>query len=488
MNTSAEELEEDSYEFEEPSKKDIAEVEQDSDDHEFDYSEMTDYVSNDALNHKILTREQEIEIASSMENALDGYTEKITNIGLTALRIAQIAQKGVGSEKWYIHLDHHFQKYKLVFQSASNSIPEIYELVHASRAILSSEEISPSAEKTLDKNSLEQAKLICPWRPRVSTLEERMEGDDYYAGLRIYEKKINDWKVRHKKGDLNNREYRALYQSVAKELGIIPETFLDIMVDISKYQREYNKHRDMFLLNNQKFVMKIAHKMKNRLFTSYLTFPDLYSTGNQGLIKATERFDRSKGYKFSTYATWWIRQAMTREIYDSGKGVRVPVYVIENAHTVSKAINELRQEHGEDYRAETMELAIMTGLEERQVLRALNMPIASSLDAKIGEDGEDDMYNYHPDESQKPSFDIAQNSLLKNNISQALATLSEREREIIELRYGLNGEDTYTQEEIGKKYGLTRQRIEQIESKAMRKLRHPVKQKMLGISSADFDY
>jgi len=203
-----------------------------------------------------------------------------------------------------------------------------------------------------------------------------------------------------------------------------------------------------------------------------MSFLDLIQEGNIGLMKATEKFDYKRGFKFSTYATWWIRQAITRAISDQSRTIRLPVHVGETINRVRKIAHRLQQilerEPTEDEVARALDLSTER---VRQILDHSRTPI--SLEAPVGSEGDAFLGDFIEDDKLPQPIELASHQLMKEQIAEALGKLSERERKIIELRFGLCDGKYRTLEEVGREFGITRERIRQIEAKALRKLRHP---------------
>ncbi len=253
-----------------------------------------------------------------------------------------------------------------------------------------------------------------------------------------------------------------------------PDSLAAKMEDLKKRYEEYEQAMRDLSGGNLRLVVSIAKKYRNR----GLTFLDLIQEGNTGLMRAVDKYEYRRGYKFSTYATWWIRQAITRAIADQARTIRIPVHMIETMSKLRAAARELLQEMGREPSIEEMaELADVPVDEARRVMRISRQPI--SLDKPLGE-GEDNSFGeFVEDKSNDSPVSNAASEMLKDKIDSVLKTLTYREREIIKLRYCLGDGYTYTLEEVGRIFKVTRERVRQIEAKAVRKLQHPVRSRQL---------
>ena len=260
-----------------------------------------------------------------------------------------------------------------------------------------------------------------------------------------------------------------------KEIGKVPLLTPEEELDLAKRMSEGDEEAKRRMTEaNLRLVVSIAKRYVGR----GMLFLDLIQEGNLALIKAVEKFDYTKGYKFSTYATWWIRQAITRAIADQARTIRIPVHMVETINKTIRVSRQLLQELGHDPSAEEIAAEMDMPVEKvRDILKIAQEPV--SLETPIGEEEDSHLGDFIPDEDASEPSEAASFSLLREQLEEVLETLAPREKKVLELRFGIVDGRTRTLEEVGKEFNVTRERIRQIEAKALRKLRHPSRSKKL---------
>ena len=261
-----------------------------------------------------------------------------------------------------------------------------------------------------------------------------------------------------------------------KEIGNIPLLTAEEEVFLAqRIEKGDEQARKQLIEANLRLVVSIAKKYVGR----GMSFLDLIQEGNMGLIKAVEKFDYTKGFKFSTYATWWIRQAITRAIADQARTIRIPVHMVETINKLTRIQRQLVQELGREPTAEEIaeKMDGMTPAKVREIQKISLEPV--SLETPIGEEDDSHLGDFIEDEGAMSPDDYASNELLKDELNEVLLELTDREEKVLRLRFGLDDGRTRTLEEVGKEFNVTRERIRQIEAKALRKLKHPSRSKRL---------
>ncbi|HIU46384.1 MAG TPA: RNA polymerase sigma factor RpoD [Candidatus Fimadaptatus faecigallinarum] len=260
-----------------------------------------------------------------------------------------------------------------------------------------------------------------------------------------------------------------------KEIGKVPLLTADEEIELAKRMEQGDEEAKRKLAEaNLRLVVSIAKRYVGR----GMLFLDLIQEGNLGLIKAVEKFDYRKGYKFSTYATWWIRQAITRAIADQARTIRIPVHMVETINKLIRVSRQLLQEYGREPQPE--EIAAEMGISEekvREIIKIAQEPV--SLETPIGEEEDSHLGDFIPDDEAPAPAEAAAFTLLREQLMGVLSTLTPREEKVLRLRFGLDDGRARTLEEVGKEFKVTRERIRQIEAKALRKIRHPSRSKKL---------
>jgi len=260
-----------------------------------------------------------------------------------------------------------------------------------------------------------------------------------------------------------------------KEIGRIPllKREEEIML-AQKNEAGDKKAKDKLTQSNLRLVVSIAKKYMGR----GMSFLDLIQEGNKGLIRAVEKYDWTKGFKFSTYATWWIRQAITRAIADQARTIRIPVHMVETINKLIRTQRKLMQDLGREPTDEEVGKELeLTAERVREILKISQK--TTSLETPIGEDDDSLLGDFIADEGQISPYEATTKQLMLENVEEVLSTLTDREAKVLKMRFGLHGAKALTLEEVGREFGVTRERIRQIESKALRKLRHPSRRKKL---------
>ena len=355
------------------------------------------------------------------------------------------------------------------------------------------------------KEFLEKLKGLLAFAKEHKNALEHQEIVDYFKGISLTEtqsEKILDYLDEHGVDVLRQKDADALEDLEEEEEVDVSEAALEVPEGISTDDpvRMYLKEIGKIPLLTAEEEIELAKRMekgdpeaKKRLAESNLRlvvsiakrytgrgmqFLDLIQEGNLGLIKAVEKFDYKKGYKFSTYATWWIRQAITRGIADTGRTIRVPVHMVETINKTLRMTRTLLQELGREPTPEEVAERLNVSVSRvREVLKISRDPV--SLDTPIGEEDDSHLGDFIEDDSALSPADSAAFSMLRAELATALESLTDRERQVVKLRFGLEDGRARTLEEVGKEFNVTRERIRQIEAKALRKLRHPSRSKRL---------
>jgi RNA polymerase primary sigma factor len=298
------------------------------------------------------------------------------------------------------------------------------------------------------------------------------EGVDIFEAIDLEEAGEEDFeKLSRQIEELTLRQNEPLdpVRNYLREIGRVPLLKVDEEYELAKKVAEGSREAKQKLIEaNLRLVVSIAKRYIGR----GLPFLDLIQEGNKGLIRATEKYDYRRGFKFSTYATWWIRQAITRAIADQARTIRIPVHMVETINKVYRATRQLTQKLG--YEPSAAEIAQELDIPVSKVKTVFKISQGTaSLQAPVGEDGDSVLGDFIEDSLQLSPYEEASRELLKENIDEVLSSLTDREAKVLRMRFSLDGDQPHTLEEVGRHFGVTRERIRQIEAKALRKLKHP---------------
>ncbi|MFH1497437.1 MAG: RNA polymerase sigma factor RpoD [Verrucomicrobiota bacterium] len=433
----------------------------------------------------LLTREQEVEISKRIENAELKAQEALFEAAVIGGYIATLGAKLITREERFdrIVIDKKIESRDAYFKA----LPKLVETTEKNEASVADswEEFNKA------KNEADRKKVLAKHKKRESTL--RANFSKFFFKLKVYEEWLEQMRpVLSEIEQLQAQLHRAKHPKTKKDAAIdtkaingrlkqievdnriAPVDFIRVVNQTNVHVREAHQAKTEMVEANLRLVISIAKKYTNR----GLSFLDLIQEGNMGLMKAVEKFEYRRGYKFSTYATWWIRQAITRSIADQARTIRIPVHMIETLNKVMQVQKQLLQEFGHEPTPEEVADEMNLPVERvQQIMKMAQQPI--SLQSPVG-DGDDTSFgDFIEDKSAENPYDMTAYSLLREKIIDVLDSLTERERRVLSLRFGLVDGYSRTLEEVGKQFKVTRERIRQIEAKALRKMRHPTRIRQL---------
>ena len=441
---------------------------------------------------QLLTKDEEIEICQTIENAEVKTRDMFNRFLFTPPMYAGLLDKLEGqSERFDRIVTDSFEEkrndYVQLIPGFRKQIKEVEKRLKEASAkylsTISSSNVSAQqlrgAEKTLAnaRAALKQTVVDLSFKQKVLETLCAEADERYYLPYRQLVVRLSTAQKMKacKKRDSEIAAIRAKMESYETLFGMPAEEFLTTFAELRKVLKAGQVARTKMVEANLRLVISIVKKYMNR----GLSFLDLIQEGNTGLMKAVEKFEYKRGYKFSTYATWWIRQAATRAIADQARTIRIPVHMIETINRLMRVNKKLVQKLGRE--PTEAELSAEMGIppdQVRTVKRMAQQPI--SLQSKVGDNDDAHYGDFIPDVTSENPFEVTEGHLLKERLREILETLSDRERQVVDYRFGLSDGYSRTLEEVGRLFNVTRERIRQIEAKALRKLRHPSRMKSLG--------
>ena len=454
-------------------------------------------------NLRLLTKEEEVLFSKQLDDARRNIIRIIfrTKYGVERfLHFIELTERGMLQIEELVQVDSQYwtsrQKNRKEKERVANAFAYLKRKVGTFTDLWERDDLTSEERRKMRDNLKTFVRKIENLRPQFKKVLDIVKGfEEEVNKLRSYDRKYREYEAKasrffqeiKERGDMTPeedeymmvlssrmKELRSKMEEIEEKLGMPREKAKDVQRALRAELASLEDAKAKMVEGNVRLVIGIAKRFMNR----GLEFMDLIQEGNAGLIKAVEKFDYRKGYKFSTYATWWIRQSITRAIADQSRTIRVPIHMIETITKVSRATRALMQDFGREPTVEEIAEFLDIPVEKvKQAMEAAREPI--SIDKPIGKEEDNFIGDFLVDDMQKTPFEFARESLLKERLDEVLSTLTKRERKVIEYRFGLGNHPPKTLEEVGQVFQVTRERIRQIEAKALRKLQHPMRSSKL---------